>query len=300
MLNPSPAMTTPANPLQRAHFRCISRIEVRWAEVDAQKIVFNAHYLLYADIAVADYWRQLALPYEASFAALGGDLFVKKATTTYHAAATLGDILHVGIRCAQVGTSSMRFEVGIFRALELLNSIELIYVYAHPTERQPLPVPRVLRDLLAAFESGNGVVRVETGTWAALRAAAEPLRRAVFIEEQGVAPEIELDALDAQALHAVVFNALDQPVATGRLLDAGGSARIGRMAVDRGLRGGRWGQVVLDALLAAARQKGFASATLHAQCHAQSFYRRAGFVPEGAVFEEAGIPHIAMRRRLQD
>jgi YbgC/YbaW family acyl-CoA thioester hydrolase len=89
--------------MQRQDFRTLQRIEVRWSEVDAQKIVFNAHYLMYADVAVTDYWRQLGLPYESSFAALGGELFVKKATTTYHAPATLGDVLHVGIRCARHG-----------------------------------------------------------------------------------------------------------------------------------------------------------------------------------------------------
>ena len=59
--------------MQRQDFRTLQRIEVRWSEVDAQKIVFNAHYLMYADVAVTDYWRQLGLPYESSFAALGGE-----------------------------------------------------------------------------------------------------------------------------------------------------------------------------------------------------------------------------------
>ena len=59
--------------MQRQDFRTLQRIEVRWSEVDAQKIVFNAHYLMYADVAVTDYWRQLGMPYESSFAALGGE-----------------------------------------------------------------------------------------------------------------------------------------------------------------------------------------------------------------------------------
>ena len=49
-------------------FRCRHRLTVRWAEVDAQKIVFNAHYLMYADVAITDYWRQMALPYTQSWA----------------------------------------------------------------------------------------------------------------------------------------------------------------------------------------------------------------------------------------
>jgi hypothetical protein len=64
--------------MNRQDFRSFTRIEVRWAEVDAQKIVFNAHYLMYADVAITNYWRQLAIPYEAGFASLGGELFVKR------------------------------------------------------------------------------------------------------------------------------------------------------------------------------------------------------------------------------
>ena len=61
--------------MQRTDFRCFHRLRVRWAEVDMQKIVFNAHYLLYIDTAMMDYWRALALPYEASMVALGGDIY---------------------------------------------------------------------------------------------------------------------------------------------------------------------------------------------------------------------------------
>ncbi|MDP3310511.1 MAG: 4-hydroxybenzoyl-CoA thioesterase, partial [Polaromonas sp.] len=50
--------------MKRQDFRFFHRLRVRWAEVDMQKIVFNAHYLMYFDTAVADYWRALALPYE--------------------------------------------------------------------------------------------------------------------------------------------------------------------------------------------------------------------------------------------
>ena len=161
--------------MQRQDFRTLQRIEVRWSEVDAQKIVFNAHYLMYADVAVTDYWRQLGMPYESSFAALGGELFVKKATTTYHASATLGDVLHVGIRCAKQGNTSLLFEAGIFRGMELLNTVELVYVFADATTRQPLPVPQQLRDVLTAYEAGQSVVRVAWGSWNDLGRDAERL-----------------------------------------------------------------------------------------------------------------------------
>ena len=122
---------------------------------------------------------------------------------------------------------------------------------------------------------------------------------AVFVREQGVPREIEIDEFDPVARHVVLFNGLNQPVATGRLVsDAPGVARIGRMAVDRSVRGGRWGRMVLDSLVASARERGDREVVLHAQRHAESFYLRAGFVAEGEAYEEAGIPHITMRQVL--
>lgn len=70
------------------------------------------------------------------------------------------------------------------------------------------------------------------------------------------------------------------------------------MAVDRSVRGGRWGRIVLDSLVEASRQRGDREVVLHAQRHAESFYLRAGFTPEGEPYEEAGIPHITMRKVL--
>jgi YbgC/YbaW family acyl-CoA thioester hydrolase len=128
--------------MNRQDFRSFTRIEVRWAEVDAQKIVFNAHYLMYADVAITNYWRQLAIPYEAGFASLGGELFVKKASTVYHGSATLGDVLDVGIRCVKQGNTSLQFEAGIFRGMELLNTVELVYVFADAATQTPGPCPR--------------------------------------------------------------------------------------------------------------------------------------------------------------
>lgn len=283
--------------MQREDFRCFQRIEVRWAEVDAQKIVFNAHYLMYADVAVTSYWRQLALPYESSFAALGGELFVKKASTTYHASATLGDVLDVGIRCIRQGNTSLQFEAGIFRGLQLLNTVELVYVFADAATQQPKPVPQALRDVLTAFEEGRSVVSLRSGSWNDLGRDAERLRMAVFVQEQGVPREIEIDEFDTVARHAVVFNGLQQPIATGRLVsDSPGVGRIGRMAVDRSVRGGRWGRMVLDSLIEASRQRGDQEVVLHAQRHAEPFYSRAGFTPVGEPYEEAGIPHITMKK----
>lgn len=283
----------------RQNFRCMHRLRVRWAEVDMQKIVFNAHYLMYIDTAMSDYWRALALPYEASMKTLGGEMYVKKATLEYHASARLDDTLDVGLRCARIGNSSSLFEAAIFCGDRLLVSAELVYVFADPATQTPTPVPAALRAMLDGFEAGAEMVEVRTGDWNTLGRDAARLRTAVFVREQGIPADVEADALDASARHAVLYNRLGQPVATGRLLQqAPGVGRIGRMAVDRSVRGARWGRVLLDALVDAARARGDKQVQLHAQCSAQGFYERSGFAAVGMPYEEAGLPHLLMAKDL--
>ena len=100
--------------MTRNDFRLLHRLRVRWVEVDLQKIVFNGHYLMYFDTAMADYWRALAIPYEDTMHQLGGDLYVKKASLEYHASAQYDDRLDVGLRCERIGNSSIQFVGGIF------------------------------------------------------------------------------------------------------------------------------------------------------------------------------------------
>lgn len=286
-------------PLQRSDFRFFHRLRVRWAEVDMQRIVFNAHYLMYFDTAISDYWRALALPYTEAMEQLEGDLYVVKATIEFHASATLDDQIDVAMRCTRIGSSSITFSGAIFRGDQHLISSEIVYVFADPATQKSRPVPQALRDILLGYEAGEPVANLAVGGWGELQHGALALRSRVFIEEQGIDPAIELDALDADAVHAVLTNRLGQPVATGRLLvHEPGVSRIGRMAVHRVLRGGRFGQQVLDALIAAARARGDRQVLLHAQRSAEGFYRRLGFQVQGEPFEEAGIAHIEMVRSL--
>ena len=285
--------------MQRQNFRCMHRLRVRWAEVDMQKIVFNAHYLMYIDTAMSEYWRALALPYEASMHILGGEMYVKKATVEYHASAKLDDTLDVGLRCARIGNSSCLFEAAIFCGDRLLVTGELVYVFADPARQTSTPVPAALRAMLEGYEAGAEMVEVRTGDWNALGRDAARLRTAVFVREQGIPADVEADALDASARHAVLYNRLGQPVATGRLLQqAPGVGRIGRMAVDRSVRGAQWGRVLLAALVEAARARCDTQVQLHAQCSAQGFYERAGFTVAGSPYEEAGLAHVLMTQAL--
>lgn len=137
------------------------------------------------------------------------------------------------------------------------------------------------------------------GSWNDLGRLAGAVRTAVFVREQGVPPQLEMDVLDPLCLHVLALNVEGQAVATGRLVtEAPGTARIGRMAVAKAVRGQGVGQLVLSALLDAARQRGDSQVVLSAQLHAEGFYAQAGFVAEGQVYEDAGIAHITMRKPL--
>ena len=123
------------------------------------------------------------------------------------------------------------------------------------------------------------------------------VRVAVFVDEQGIPRSEELDDLDAVAVHCVGY--LDgMPVAAGRLLLAGGYAKIGRMAVLAPHRGSGLGAGVLDALEREGVARGVRHFKLSAQLHARGFYERRGYAAVGDVYDEVGIPHIAMAKRL--
>ena len=283
----------------RSDFRFRERLRVRWAEVDMQGIVFNGHYLMYIDTAVAGYWRALAVPYQAAMLQLGGDLYVRKATLEYHASARYDELVEVGVRCARIGNSSLLFQAALFRGEQLLVSGELVYVYADPATQKSRPVPALLRETMLGFEAGEAMVEVSVGTWQALGAEAQAIRTAVFVEEQGIPVEMEWDAADADAVQALVRNRLGMALATGRMLvHAPGVARIGRMAVLPTVRGAGLGRQLLAALVEAARARGDFEVLLHAQASAAPFYARAGFAERGAPYEEAGIPHIDMALAL--
>jgi YbgC/YbaW family acyl-CoA thioester hydrolase len=281
--------------MQKQDFHFFHPLRVRWVEVDMQKIVFNGHYLMYFDTAVSDYWRSLALPYEQTMHDLGGDLYVVKSSLEYKASAVYDDLLHIGMRCQRIGNSSITFQACAFRGEHILVTGELVYVFADPQTQTSKPVPQELRDTLLGFEQGEAMVKLQLGSWGTLKNVAGSLRTEVFVEEQGVSQALEWDEDDARSVHAVLRNRMGLPVATGRLLPAvEGVSKIGRMAVKRKLRGLKLGDHVLTGLLDAARQRGDREVVLHAQCTAENFYQRQGFIRRGNVFQEAGMDHVEM------
>ena len=119
------------------------------------------------------------------------------------------------------------------------------------------------------------------------------LRRVVFIEEQAVPEDLERDEYDAAALHLLAK--LDgQPVGTARMLLKGDTGKIGRVCVLRDLRGRGVGAELIRAAVEELRGLGLAHARLGSQVHAIPFYEKLGFVAEGPVYDDAGIPHRDM------
>lgn len=123
------------------------------------------------------------------------------------------------------------------------------------------------------------------------------LRRRVFSEEQGIRPEADQDGRDGDALHVIAFEdgAL---VATCRLVMVGEVAMLGRLAVARSDRRHGVGRAVLEAAEQAALAAGARRVALHAQLPVRGFYERSGYSAYGEVFEEEGIGHVAMEKRL--
>jgi len=123
------------------------------------------------------------------------------------------------------------------------------------------------------------------------------IRKAVFVEEQAVPLELELDEYDSTAVHFLLREG-NTPLATARLLDKHGLAKIGRVAVLKATRGRGLGQRLMEAVIDEARQRGFTESVLDSQTYAIPFYARLGYIAEGDEFDDAGIPHFLMRRKL--
>ena len=286
--------------LTRNQYRLTHRLRVRWAEVDLQRIVFNPHYLMYIDTALTEYWRVMAIPYEAIPTSLGGELYVKKSTLEYHGSARLDDVLDVGCRCARIGNSSMVFQAGIFRDDRLLVAGELVYVFADPATQTSRRVPDLLRGLLESFEAGVSPIDVHVGNWDDLGAQASVLRREVFVEDLGIALAMDQDAQDAGAVHGLVRNRMGLALATARLVQEGPQfSRIARVAVVRTMRATGFGRVVVQALMQRAAERGDTRVLVRSQCSAQGFYAQLGFTPTSEPYDEAGIAHIDMARTLE-
>lgn len=140
---------------------------------------------------------------------------------------------------------------------------------------------------------------IEIGEWPVMQTVAQSVRTAVFVQEQGIAPEDEWDTEDAFALHAVLFDSHGTPVGNARLLQPlDNIAKVGRMAVLHEVRGQGYGARLLQALLLEARRRGNKAVHLSAQLKAEGFYAAQGFTVFGEPVDEVGIAHVEMRLTL--
>ncbi|QLH83377.1 GNAT family N-acetyltransferase [Halosimplex pelagicum] len=143
-------------------------------------------------------------------------------------------------------------------------------------------------------------VRVAEGE--ADREAVLAVRREVFIEEQGVPEDIEMDGKDDEAIHFVALDgdsADDEPVGAARLREVEpGVGKVERVAVVADRRGEGLGRALMDRLEATAADRGIDRLVMHAQTHVEAFYRRLGYETTSDVFEEAGIDHVEMEKSL--
>jgi len=138
---------------------------------------------------------------------------------------------------------------------------------------------------------------IAIGATSALMPAAFALRHQVFVEEQAVPPALERDEFDDLAIHLVALRG-EEVIGTLRLVVGGGSAKIGRMAVLAAQRKTGVGTRLMDRAAEIAATVGVKDIELHAQLTARAFYARLGYREEGAVFEEAGIAHVTMRKTI--
>ncbi|ADI27631.1 MULTISPECIES: GNAT family N-acetyltransferase [Geobacillus] len=125
------------------------------------------------------------------------------------------------------------------------------------------------------------------------------VRRLVFIEEQNVPEDEEIDAFEDDSFHLVLYDG-QTPVGAGRLrfIDEG-VGKIERICVLPSYRGRGAGRMVMEAIEQLAKTKGAKTAKLNAQTHAEPFYKKLGYTTVSGVFMDAGIPHVTMVKSLE-
>ncbi|MCH8567216.1 MAG: GNAT family N-acetyltransferase [Balneolales bacterium] len=155
------------------------------------------------------------------------------------------------------------------------------------TKNQSKSVARVAN----RFNWENEQFSVKAASWSDDVGEIMKVRMSVFVKEQKVPAELEVDHIDPQAYHVIVHNERGLPVATGRLSSDG---VIGRMAVLKPYRGRNIGHHVLLHLMRKAINKNHRIIELSAQTHAIGFYEKYGFSTVGRIFDDAGIPHQKM------
>lgn len=135
-------------PADKADYRFFHQVRIRWAEVDAQGIVFNAQYFFLFDVGMTEFFRHVGLPAGMADQGGRGEMFTAASACNYHAPAHFDDLVDIGVRLKTLGRSSLTMAVGIWRGDTLLSTGEMVYVYANPETRTAEPIPQAFRAIL--------------------------------------------------------------------------------------------------------------------------------------------------------
>jgi acyl-CoA thioester hydrolase len=127
-------------------------LRVRYGECDPQGIVFNANYLAYFDVAVTELWREAIGPWQA-MVERGYDVVVAEANLRFRAPARFDDVIALGVRVAEMGTTSLRLELDIRRDGELLVEGRLRQVFVDAKTWGKTEIPDWAREALGRFSS---------------------------------------------------------------------------------------------------------------------------------------------------
>ncbi len=123
------------------------------------------------------------------------------------------------------------------------------------------------------------------------------VRELVFMEEQGVSREEEMDEFDGAATHIIAYYD-DEVAGCARIRFLGNKSKLERIAVLLRFRKKGIGKKIVDFLVAYSKEKGATEAVMHAQIYANDFYVKCGFKPRGEEFMEANIRHVEMYMEL--
>ncbi len=138
--------------MQKSDFRFSHPLRVRWSEADMQGIVFNGHYLNYADVGISEYFREVRTLADST-GITGSEFFAVRTLLEYQSPAQFDDLLDIHVRISRLGNSSMDFTIGIYRDNELLVTGEIVYVRADMDTRRPQSIPQSFRDVIANYET---------------------------------------------------------------------------------------------------------------------------------------------------
>lgn len=133
---------------------------------------------------------------------------------------------------------------------------------------------------------------------------AAQIRTTVFVEEQGLPLEEELDEYDDEAIHWLIVAPGEEPIATGRIISCQEGcqmrpvAKIGRIAIKKSMRGLKLGNLLMQEILRVAIEEGYDQAILDARTDVVPFYEKLGFITEGDEFMECNTPLYRMRKQL--